>query len=49
MTAQDLKARADTFGSLFRSGVTPESAAAVAGLDGIEMRPNAEPITLRDK
>lgn len=48
MTAQDRKALADTFGALFRSGATAESAAAFAGIDGIEFVEGAEPITLRD-
>lgn len=46
--APSLAERANTFGILIRSGATPESAARVAGLEGVDMRPGAAPVTLRD-
>jgi len=42
----DLKTRADIFGALFRSGVTPDAAARTAGLPDLEFT-GAVPITLR--
>lgn len=42
----ELKTRADIFGALFRSGVTPDSAARTAGLSDLEFT-GAVPITLR--
>lgn len=44
--AADLKARVDALGTLIRSGVTPESAAAAVGLGRLQFT-GAVPVTLR--
>ncbi|GAB3192132.1 hypothetical protein [Nesterenkonia suensis] len=44
-----LSDRANTFGILIRSGVSPESAARIAGLEGVEMVPGIIPASLRDE
>jgi hypothetical protein len=42
----DVKAKSDSFGSLVRAGVSPESAAAQTGLEGLEFT-GAVPVSLR--
>ena len=46
-TPDEMKSRADAMGVLIRAGVTPETAARKAGLEGIEFLPGATPTSLK--